>query len=92
MIAFLIAVVTETARFLYEGSLYIVIGFAIAGLLQEFLPGAAIARHLGKESPRSVLLASLFGHLAPALFVRRGARSGCAPAQGREPLGDHRRS
>ena len=65
MIAFLIAVGTETARFLYEGSLYIVIGFAIAGLLQEFLPGAAIARHLGKDSPRSVLLASLLGISLP---------------------------
>jgi hypothetical protein len=65
MIAFLIALATETARFLYEGSLYIVIGFAIAGLLQEFLPGAAIARHLGKESPRSVLFASLLGISLP---------------------------
>jgi uncharacterized membrane protein YraQ (UPF0718 family)/regulator of protease activity HflC (stomatin/prohibitin superfamily) len=65
MLEFLSALVTETARVLYEGSLYILIGFAIAGLLQEFLPGGAIARHLGAESPRSVLYGSLLGVAMP---------------------------
>jgi len=65
MIAFLIALMTETARILYEGSLYILIGFFVAGLLHEFLPGGLIARHLGKNSPRSVLLAALFGAPIP---------------------------
>ncbi len=65
MITFLIATVTETARVLYEGSLYILIGFFVAGLLHEFLPGGLIARHLGKRSPRSVLLAALFGAPIP---------------------------
>jgi HflK protein len=65
MFEFAIALVTETARVLYEGSLFILIGFAIAGLLQEFLPGATIARHLGSESPRSVLYGSLLGVAMP---------------------------
>ena len=65
MIAFLIAFATETARILYEGSLYILLGFLIAGLLQEFLPGGTIARHLGSESPRSVLRGALLGLALP---------------------------
>jgi len=65
MIAFLIALGTETARVLYESSLYILIGFFVAGLLHEFLPAALISRHLGKNSPRSVLLAALFGAPIP---------------------------
>jgi uncharacterized membrane protein YraQ (UPF0718 family) len=59
------ALVTETARVLYEGSLYILIGFVIAGLLQEFLPGRWIARHLGAEGPRSVVYGSLLGIAMP---------------------------
>ena len=65
MIAFLIAFATETARILYEGSFYILLGFLIAGLLQEFLPGGTIARHLGSESPRSVLRGALLGLAMP---------------------------
>lgn len=59
------ALVTETARVLYEGSLYILIGFAIAGLLQEFLPGRWISRHLGTDGPRSVVYGSLLGIAMP---------------------------
>ncbi len=65
MIAFLIALGTETARVLYEGSLYILIGFFVAGLLHEFLPGDLVSRHLGKNNVRSVLLAALFGAPIP---------------------------
>jgi HflK protein len=60
-----IAFVTETARILYEGSLYILLGFLIAGLLQEFLPGATIARHLGRESLGSVARGALLGIAMP---------------------------
>lgn len=59
------ALVTETARVLYEGSLYILLGFGIAGLLQEFLPGRWIARHLGAEGPRTVVYGSLLGIAMP---------------------------
>ncbi|RIK91047.1 MAG: hypothetical protein DCC71_25320, partial [Proteobacteria bacterium] len=65
MLEFAIALVTETARILYEGSLYILLGFGIAGLLQEFLPGAAIARHLGGDSLRSVTRGALLGIAMP---------------------------
>ena len=80
MIAFLIAFATETARILYEASLYILIGFLIAGLLQEFLPGATIARHLGAESWRSVAARRAARPRAPALLVRRRAGGGVAAA------------
>ena len=65
MIAFLIAFATETARILYEGSLYILMGFVIAGLLQEFLPGGTIARHLGSRESALVLRAALLGRALP---------------------------
>ncbi|MEE8310960.1 MAG: SO_0444 family Cu/Zn efflux transporter [Candidatus Binatia bacterium] len=62
---FLTTVLSEIARVFYEGSLYILVGFLVAGLLHEFLPTDTIARHLGGERPRSVLLAALFGAPIP---------------------------
>jgi uncharacterized membrane protein YraQ (UPF0718 family) len=64
-IELLISIASETGTVLYEGSLYILIGFAVAGLLHEFLPTDTIAKHLGAESPRSVVLAALFGAPIP---------------------------
>jgi uncharacterized membrane protein YraQ (UPF0718 family) len=55
---FFVSVISETARVFYEGSFYILLGFAIAGLLHEFLPTQWISRMLGRESPRSVLMAA----------------------------------
>ncbi|MGH0028524.1 MAG: SO_0444 family Cu/Zn efflux transporter, partial [Myxococcota bacterium] len=57
--------IVETARVFYEGSLYILLGFAIAGLLHEFLPTRWISRLIGQESPRAVLTAALFGAPIP---------------------------
>ncbi len=65
MVDFLTAAVTETARVLYEGSFYILIGFFVAGLLHAFMPTQVIARHLGQDNPRSVILAALFGAPIP---------------------------
>ena len=65
MLDFAIALVNETARVLYDGSLFILIGFAIAGLIHEFLPGGAIVRHLGDRSLRSAGLAALLGAPIP---------------------------
>jgi hypothetical protein len=62
---FFVSVISETARVFYEGSFYILLGFAIAGLLHEFLPTQWISRMLGRESPRSVLMAALFGAPIP---------------------------
>ncbi len=65
MVEFLSNVIPETARVFYEGSLYILLGFAIAGLLHEFLPTRWISRLIGRESPRAVLTAALFGAPIP---------------------------
>ena len=65
MMDFLASLIPETARIFYEGSFYILLGFAIAGLLHEFLPTDLIARHLGREDPRSVATAALFGAPIP---------------------------
>ena len=65
MIAFLTAWLSETANVLYEGSLYVLLGFLVAGVLHEFLPTSIITRHLGQERPRSVVLAALFGAPIP---------------------------
>ena len=65
MIEFLSTVVSEIVRVFYEGSLYILLGFLVAGLLHEFLPTDAIARQRGSEKPRSVVLAALFGAPIP---------------------------
>ncbi len=65
MTDFLASLIPETARIFYEGSFYILLGFAIAGLLHEFLPTDLIARHLGRENLRSVATAALFGAPIP---------------------------
>ncbi len=65
MVDFLFSLVPETAWVFYEGSLYILLGFAIAGLLHEFLPTDLIARHLGRDNPRSIATAALFGAPIP---------------------------
>src|SRR4030095_9159004 len=75
-----IAFVTETARILYEGSLYILLGFLIAGLLQEFLPGATIARHLGRASLGSVARVGSRWRAARSAGARsRSARAASRP-------------
>lgn len=65
MVDFFANVASEIATVLYEGSFYILIGFLIAGVLNEFMPAGLIARYLGNESPRSVALAALFGAPIP---------------------------
>jgi uncharacterized membrane protein YraQ (UPF0718 family) len=49
---------TESAPFLFAG-------FALAGLLHEFVPATTITRHLGRENARSVVLAALLGAPLP---------------------------
>jgi uncharacterized membrane protein YraQ (UPF0718 family)/regulator of protease activity HflC (stomatin/prohibitin superfamily) len=65
MLDFLLNVVTQIGVVFYEGSLYILIGFVIAGLLAEFVPSNVVARHLGGNDFRSVTLAALFGAPIP---------------------------
>jgi ABC-type Zn uptake system ZnuABC Zn-binding protein ZnuA/uncharacterized membrane protein YraQ (UPF0718 family) len=65
MIELVSSVGLETARVFYEASLYILVGFLVAGLLHEYVPTGLITRHLGQDSPRSVGLAALFGTPIP---------------------------
>ena len=44
-----------------EMSPYLLLGFLLAGLMHEFLPGTLYTNHLGKNNFRSVFLAALFG-------------------------------
>jgi hypothetical protein len=65
MADFFANLIPETARVFYEGSFYILLGFVVAGLLHEFLPTDLISRHLGREHPRSIATAALFGAPIP---------------------------
>lgn len=65
MVDFLFNIASEIGVVFYEGSLYILIGFVVAGLLAEFVPGDLVARHLGGNDTRSITLAALFGAPIP---------------------------
>lgn len=65
MIDFLLSAATEIAVVFYEGSLYILVGFVIAGLLAELVPSSLVSRHLGGNDLRSVTMAALFGAPIP---------------------------
>ncbi|MFH1762116.1 MAG: permease [bacterium] len=57
----LIHIIKETAFFFNEVSVYLLLGFAIAGLLHVIFPDSMIRRHLGKNSLGSVIKSTLFG-------------------------------
>lgn len=61
----LLVIVVETGQVFYESALFILLGFLAAGLLREFVPAQLLQRHLGKESPTSVLRAALMGAPLP---------------------------
>lgn len=65
MLDFLFSVASEIAIVFYEGSFYILIGFVIAGLLSELVPDRLVAKHLGGDNLRSVVIAALFGAPLP---------------------------
>ncbi len=65
MLDLLLTALHETALVYYEGAFYVLIGFAFAGLLHEFLPRQALVRHLGSDSRGSVARAALFGAPLP---------------------------
>ena len=44
-----------------EMSPYLLLGFLLAGIMHEFLPGTLYTKHLGKNNFRSVFLSALFG-------------------------------
>lgn len=65
MLDVLFKIVSEIAVVFYEGSFYILFGFVIAGLLHELVPDRLVAKHLGGENLRSVVVAALFGAPLP---------------------------
>ena len=55
----------ETVRVLYESGLFVLFGFFMAGILQNYLSTDKIARYLGGRDFRSVLNAALLGAPLP---------------------------
>ena len=88
MESLLSAIVWETVWVFYEASVYLLIGFIVAGLFHVYLPANLIARHLGRNDVRSVSLAALFG--APIPLCSCGVLPVAASLQkqgaGRAPL------
>ncbi|MDE0213506.1 MAG: permease, partial [Deltaproteobacteria bacterium] len=82
------AIVWETVGVFYEASVYLLIGFFVAGLLHVYLPADLIARHLGRNDTRSVGLAALFGAPIPlcSCGVLPAAASLKRQGAGRAPL------
>ena len=57
----MVNILTEIWTLLCEMSPYLLLGFLLAGLMHEFVPGKVYTKHLGDRSLRSVVLAALFG-------------------------------
>jgi len=57
----MVNILTEIWTLLCEMSPYLLLGFLLAGLMHEFIPGKVYTRYLGDNSLKSVVLAALFG-------------------------------
>ncbi len=88
MESLLSSIAWETLVVFYEASVYLLIGFFVAGLLHVYLPADLIARHLGRNDARSVGLAALFGAPIPlcSCGVLPAAASLKRQGAGRAPL------
>jgi len=60
-VSILIEILEACWNILAEASPYILFGFLAAGILKGLIPDSLVARHLGGNSKRSVIKASLFG-------------------------------
>jgi HflK protein len=65
LVDFLVSAVQQTFWVLYEGALFILIGFAIAGAVHVVLNPDRIVRYLGDRSLKSAALAALLGAPIP---------------------------
>ncbi len=65
IIDFLWRIVLETASIFYESSVFILIGFALAGVLHEFVPLKLVSRRLGKPGFKSIFWATALGAPLP---------------------------
>jgi len=54
-------ILLEIWSLLCEMSPYLLLGFLLAGLMHEFVPGKVYTKYLGNRSLKSVVLAALFG-------------------------------
>jgi HflK protein len=61
MVEVLVTFIRETWSIFKEASLFILFGFAVAGILNAFLSPALVFKHLGRKGFKSIFLASLFG-------------------------------
>lgn len=58
-------IVQEIGLIFYESSVFILLGFTLAGILHEFVPMQLVARRLGKSGFRSVIWATVLGAPLP---------------------------
>lgn len=58
-------VLFEIASVFYESSMFILLGFALAGALHEFVPLNMVSRRLGKPGLRSIIWATALGAPLP---------------------------
>jgi len=65
LIDFVISAAQQSFWVLYEGALFILIGFAIAGAIHVFFEPESIVHYLGERSLRSAVIAALLGAPIP---------------------------
>lgn len=56
---------SESLSLLVDSAPFLLVGFALAGLLKVFVPARLVTRHLGRSDLRSVILAALYGTPIP---------------------------
>ncbi|MDH3999310.1 MAG: permease, partial [Desulfuromonadales bacterium] len=61
MLVLLQSIVVETWHILTEAAPYVLLGFMAAGLIKALLPEAMVVRHLGQNTTKAVVKASLLG-------------------------------
>jgi len=65
LLDFLTTVLLQTFGVLYDGGIFVLIGFAVAGLVHVLFDPDRIVRHLGGRTMRSAAVAALFGAPLP---------------------------
>ena len=59
------SIVLEVGSIFYESSVFILLGFALAGILHEFVPMKMVAKRLGEPGLRSIVWATILGAPLP---------------------------
>ncbi len=58
-------IVAEIGLIFYESSVFVLLGFTLAGILHEFVPISAVAKRLGTSNIRSIIWATILGAPLP---------------------------